>query len=111
MDEDDVLPQHTSRANVTSASTSLSLSSAERLFGGETPIDRCSIALDILAEVDHDGWFAEPVTDDIAPGYSEYVDEPIDFSTIQDKLKTGSYGDQIDGFVEDVRLLYRNAVT
>ena len=82
-----------------------------RILTGETQHDRCALALDFLAELDIDGWFAEPVTDAIAPGYSEYVSEPMDMTTIREKLEAGTYGDAFDAFADDVRLVYRNAVT
>ena len=82
-----------------------------RILTGETQHARCMLALDFLAELDIDGWFAEPVTDEIAPGYSEYVSEPMDVSTIRSKLEAGSYGDEVDAFADDVRLVYCNAVT
>lgn len=35
--------------------------------------------------------FAEPVTDMIAPGYSTYITEPMDLSTMQVKVQRGEY--------------------
>ena len=87
---------------------------AERLLAGETPLERCAIALDYLSSLDAEGWFQEPVTDEIAPGYSEFVQEPMDLGTVRQKLTDGEYGTD-DGvvarFAADVRLVYRNAVT
>ena len=58
--------------------------------------------------------FLTPVTDEIAPGYSESVQEPMDLGTVRQKLTDGEYGTD-DGvvarFAADVRLVYRNAVT
>lgn len=101
-----------------SGSTAPSTHAAERLLAAESLHERCALAVEFLSELDVDGWFAEPVTDEIAPGYSEFVSEPMDLSTIKSKLEAGEYtGDgaddeaAVDAFASDVRLLYRNAVT
>lgn len=43
----------------------------------------------------HDGYrlFADKVTDDDAPGYSDVIKKPMDFKTMSDKLEEGSYGE------------------
>ena len=39
-----------------------------------------------------DGWvFEEPVTEDIAPGYSEIIDKPMDYLTIEKKIEKCEY--------------------
>ena len=39
-----------------------------------------------------DSWiFEEPVTEDIAPGYFEIVDKPMDFLTVEKKIESGGY--------------------
>ena len=35
--------------------------------------------------------FAEPVTDDIAPGYSSMIAHPVDLKTISEKIEGGRY--------------------
>ena len=40
---------------------------------------------------DPQGIFAEPVTDDIAPGYSALISNPMDFSTMAKKIDTLQY--------------------
>ena len=40
---------------------------------------------------DPQGIFAEPVTDEIAPGYSALISNPMDFSTIAKKIDTLQY--------------------
>jgi hypothetical protein len=35
--------------------------------------------------------FYDPVTDDIAPGYSEVIKHPMDFYTMKAKLRNGEY--------------------
>lgn len=39
-----------------------------------------------LVEADKSDVFASPVTDDVAPQYSEIILHPMDFGTMQDKL-------------------------
>ena len=36
--------------------------------------------------------FTEPVSDDQAPGYSEVVENPMDFGSMRQKAATGKYG-------------------
>jgi len=42
----------------------------------------------------HDGYrlFAEKVTDDEAPGYSDVIKNPMDFGTMLEKLDNSAYG-------------------
>ena len=40
---------------------------------------------------DADGVFAEPVTDDIAPGYSSIIKQPMDLLTMASKLDNNQY--------------------
>ncbi|XRB08419.1 bromodomain-containing protein [Pycnococcus provasolii] len=44
-----------------------------------------------LTAIDSDGFFAAPVTDEIAPGYSAVVSRPMDLGTIRTKLSGGTY--------------------
>ena len=38
------------------------------------------------------GWlFAVPVTDDVAPGYSQEITNPMDLGTVTRNLKSGAY--------------------
>lgn len=38
------------------------------------------------------GWlFAVPVTDDVAPGYSQEITNPMDLGTVAKNLKAGAY--------------------
>ena len=84
----------------------------ERILAGETLAERQGLALDVLGELDADGWFAEPVTEEVAPGYGEFVDKPMDFSTMRKKLEAGAYGDDDASlFAADMRLIFCNAVT
>ena len=40
---------------------------------------------------DPEGIFAEPVTDDIAPGYSAIISNPMDLTTIATKVEAAMY--------------------
>lgn len=40
---------------------------------------------------DPHGFFAFPVTDAIAPGYSSIIKHPMDFSTMNDRIKNNEY--------------------
>ena len=59
---------------------------------------------------DPDGIFAEPVTDDIAPGYSALISIPMDLATIAKKIDVGQY-DSIGDFKSDFILMCNNAMT
>ena len=50
----------------------------QRLLAVETPLERASVVLDCLAEIDHLGWFAQPVTEEDVPGYTEIIETPMD---------------------------------
>lgn len=52
---------------------------------------------------DPQGIFAEPVTDNIAPGYSALISNPMDFSTMSKKIDTLQY-QSIDEY--KVRICY-----
>ena len=38
------------------------------------------------------GFFAEPITNTIAPGYSKRILDPMDFSTMESKIERNEYG-------------------
>jgi len=61
----------------------------------------------------HDGYklFADKVTDDEAPGYSDVIKNPMDFKTMLDKLEDGSYGkgsEALSRLYEDYLLVFDN---
>ncbi|KAG1699672.1 hypothetical protein DVH05_012567 [Phytophthora capsici] len=61
-----------------------------------------------LTEADKSDIFAAPVTDEVAPQYSEIIPHPMDFGTIQDKLyKYRSFRD----YFAHVELVFSNAIT
>lgn len=49
-----------------------------------------------LYRLDRQGYFMEPVTEDIAPDYFKYIPHPMDFKTIKKKLKDGKYDSGIE---------------
>ncbi|KFM63904.1 Bromodomain-containing protein 7, partial [Stegodyphus mimosarum] len=55
-------------------------------------------------------FFAWPVTDVIAPGYSSIISKPIDFSTINKKIDDREYK-SVAEFKADVKLMCDNAMT
>ena len=59
---------------------------------------------------DPDGIFAEPVTDDIAPGYSALISIPMDLATVAKKIDMGQY-ESVGDFKSDFILMCNNAMT
>eukprot|EP00537_Pseudo-nitzschia_pungens_P012247 CAMPEP_0172386622 /NCGR_PEP_ID=MMETSP1061-20121228/4099_1 /TAXON_ID=37318 /ORGANISM="Pseudo-nitzschia pungens, Strain cf. pungens" /LENGTH=1045 /DNA_ID=CAMNT_0013116025 /DNA_START=187 /DNA_END=3324 /DNA_ORIENTATION=+ len=53
--------------------------------------------------------FLNPVTDDIAPGYSDLIKKPMSIVTMENKIENNQYHD-IKPWEEDVRLMFRNCV-
>jgi Transcription factor involved in chromatin remodeling, contains bromodomain len=45
----------------------------------------------LLEKRDMQQFFAWPVTDNIAPGYSNIISQPMDFSTMKQKIDDGAY--------------------
>ncbi|CAK8678890.1 unnamed protein product [Clavelina lepadiformis] len=54
--------------------------------------------------------FAWPVNDMIAPGYSSMISEPMDFSTMRNKIITNQYFD-VNEFKRDFELMINNCCT
>ncbi len=45
--------------------------------------------------VAEDSWiFEDPVSDSIAPGYSEVIDTPMDYSTVEKRIESNHYQDK-----------------
>jgi hypothetical protein len=63
-----------------------------------------------LIDLDKKGYFACPVTDLVAPGYSKVIDAPIDLSIIRVKIDRKVYK-SIESFDYDVQLMLRNCFT
>ncbi|XP_025115355.1 bromodomain-containing protein 7-like isoform X2 [Pomacea canaliculata] len=64
----------------------------------------------ILQNKDVNGFFAYPVTDAIAPGYSSIILNPMDFSTMQLKLERNEYRSIME-YKKDFVLMCNNAMT
>lgn len=65
--------------------------------------------LKALEKRDPQQFFAWPVTDNIAPGYSAIISKPMDFSTMSEKIEENDYHDLSD-FMEDFKLMCENAM-
>lgn len=61
-----------------------------------------------LQRKDPHGFFAFPVTDAIAPGYSSIIKHPMDFSTMKDKIRNNEYN-TVTEFKADFKLMCDNA--
>ncbi|CAG11973.1 unnamed protein product, partial [Tetraodon nigroviridis] len=61
-----------------------------------------------LQRKDPHGFFAFPVTDAIAPGYSTIIKHPMDFSTMKDKIINNEYN-TVTEFKADFKLMCDNA--
>uniref|UniRef100_A0A3B5MXN4 Bromodomain-containing protein 9 n=1 Tax=Xiphophorus couchianus TaxID=32473 RepID=A0A3B5MXN4_9TELE len=61
-----------------------------------------------LQRKDPHGFFAFPVTDAIAPGYSSIIKHPMDFSTMKDKIRNNDYN-TVTEFKADFKLMCDNA--
>jgi len=74
--------------------------------------------LKLLQKKDTNDFFANPVNDQFAPGYSSIIKQPMDFSTIRSKLKPegatntviSSYPN-LQSFKSDFELMCTNAMT
>ncbi|KAJ8917342.1 hypothetical protein NQ315_002364 [Exocentrus adspersus] len=65
--------------------------------------------LGLLEKKDPQNFFAWPVTDNIAPGYSSIITNPMDFSTMRQKIEENQYT-HLDEFVADFKLMCTNAM-
>jgi hypothetical protein len=66
--------------------------------------------LRLVQKYDPEVIFAEPVTDEIAPGYSALIKHPMDLSTMATKLSNHAYS-SVDEFRSDFVLMCKNAMT
>jgi bromodomain-containing protein 7/9 len=60
-----------------------------------------------VEEEDEGYLFADPVTDDIAPGYSKIIREPMDFQKINSKFQNRMY-ENIDQLRDDMYKMFDN---
>jgi len=78
------------------------------------PLRRCRMVLDRLSKDGFANIFLEPVDLNEFPDYTEYVDQPIDLSTVRTRLETKKYQGP-EQFVRDMRkvspfMLYLNCI-
>ncbi|XP_015585010.1 bromodomain-containing protein 7 isoform X2 [Cephus cinctus] len=82
-----------------------------RKIAERTPLQRLlEHLLRSMEKRDPQQFFAWPVTDNIAPGYSQIITNPMDFSTIKQKIDDNNY-QNLSEFVNDFRLMCDNATT
>lgn len=62
-----------------------------------------------LQRKDPSSFFAFPVTDFIAPGYSMIIKNPMDFSTMKEKIRNGDY-ESIEELKENFKQICHNAM-
>lgn len=65
--------------------------------------------LTLLEKKDPQNFFAWPVTDNIAPGYSSIITNPMDFSTMRQKIEENQYTN-LEEFINDFKLMCTNAM-
>ncbi|XP_017069932.1 LOW QUALITY PROTEIN: bromodomain-containing protein 7 [Drosophila eugracilis] len=65
--------------------------------------------LRFLEKRDPHQFFAWPVTDDMAPGYSSIISRPMDFSTMRQKIDDHEYA-ALTEFSDDFKLMCENAI-
>ncbi|KAL1449340.1 hypothetical protein WDU94_000532 [Cyamophila willieti] len=64
----------------------------------------------LLEKRDMQQFFAWPVTESIAPGYSNIISQPMDFSTMKQKIDDGAYA-TLNQYIDDFKLMCGNAMT
>lgn len=70
--------------------------------------------MDRVKKIDKYSVFAEPVTEDEAPGYFDVVSSPMDFGTMLKKVKNNAYGKgskAASKFYKDFLLVFDNCLT
>ncbi|OII75656.1 bromodomain-containing protein [Cryptosporidium andersoni] len=67
----------------------------------------CKKITQCLVEFPYSGPFMYPVDENEAPGYYDLITQPMDLSTVVNKIKEDSYS-SIDEYKEDVDLVFRN---
>eukprot|EP00045_Choanoeca_perplexa_P012999 m.144760 g.144760 ORF g.144760 m.144760 type:complete len:860 (-) comp16207_c0_seq2:105-2684(-) len=93
----------TSGSNKRSASEALPETYEELLRQSLVRVDTHITSKDVLYLFQH------PVTDDIAPGYSTIIENPMDMSTMRQKIKANKYT-HVRGYMNDLELMYRNCL-
>jgi len=63
----------------------------------------------MLERKDVSNFFSQPVSDSLAPGYSQIIKQPMDFSTMNKKIQQVSY-EHLNQFREDFELICNNCM-
>ncbi|XP_041920325.1 tyrosine-protein kinase BAZ1B isoform X2 [Alosa sapidissima] len=71
-------------------------------------LEKCEEILQKLVKFRYSWPFREPVSPDEAEDYLDVISQPMDFSSMQDKLSAGRYRTTQD-FLEDMKLVFSNA--
>lgn len=65
--------------------------------------------LQAMKESDPQSLFLNPVTDEIAPGYSKIIKKPMSISNMESKIENNTYT-SIEDWSADVKLMFKNCV-
>lgn len=90
--------------------SSKSLPKIPAVFSPEDIREKMGPILRHLYDHEEGGWFRQPVTEAIAPGYFDIIKYPMDFSTMFKKLEENQYATPFQ-FWEDMWLIFNNAWT
>ena len=71
--------------------------------------ERCMLILCLMSIRSSSDWFEMPVSIDLVPDYLEVINNPMDYSTVRNQLKSGHYN-SMDKFASDMRLIFHNAM-
>lgn len=63
----------------------------------------------MMEKKDPQQFFAHPVSDAIAPGYSSIIKRPMDFATVKEKIENSEYR-SVPEFIGDFRLMCNNCM-
>lgn len=74
-----------------------------------TLVQVLKLAVDFLQTLDPDQFFAEPVSDSIAPGYSKIVSQPMAISVLRSKIAKNFYKN-LESLNADVQLIQKNCL-
>ena len=72
-----------------------------------TLLDIYEDAILFITKMDLQGWFAFPVTDQMAPNYSKIIDRPMDLSTIRVKVQQYRCLEELS---DDIELMFNNCM-
>lgn len=105
-------PAKAAAAPVVAAPLARQESSSDRAHRLPFPLKKAAELLKEICKHPHSIWFSEPV-DHVKlniPDYPNIISHPMDFGTIRKRLEGNLY-EAIEPFAEDMRLVFRNAIT